>query len=171
MNECINTHARSLARSHRPTLASSLSKHVGERDALLYAAAAQLTTQRSRSLEKAHARFTHEFKFNLTETKRVRKKVQKIVADHAVGGLSKTGLEMFLIRCESSLPFFDVGERISSCLSSFLIIPALWSGAIRPPAPLPFGFIRRLKATLGTLLNCVCVGGVSVSVTACRLPL
>lgn len=51
----------------------------------------------------------------------MRKKVQKktknellIVADNAVGGLSKTGLEMFLIGCESSLPFFDVGERISS---------------------------------------------------------
>lgn len=50
----------------------------------------------------------------------MRKKVQKktknellIVADHAVGGLSKTGLELFLISCES-LPFFDVGERISS---------------------------------------------------------
>ncbi len=93
-----------------------------------------------------------------------------VVAEHVVGGISKTGLEMFLIGCGFTLPFLTWANKYR--LMSFPLqlhgneAEAIidWSSAsvIIPPAPLPFGFIMRFKPLLGSLLKCVCVGCVCV---------
>lgn len=97
--------------------------------------------------------------------------------EHLVGGISKTGFEMFLIGCGSTLPFLTWVNKyrlMSFPLSngySFteLKLRQISTGAVQSicdhatsTSP-PFGFIMRFKPMLGTLLKCVCVGCVCVS--------